>query len=475
MANFILEKRGYFWWHEKPVAEHQFAPNMSVTGKLTITEEGRIKLELDGVLSKDGVPQIFGQKSLEKNQHIQGIFSDTKEYVLLLEPHSNGGQIGVVSYEPFYATSCLIGYSQFPHGKKLHSKKLTVDLRGYEAWLRLGTTEVKQTRTGISAKYLKPKSISYPQADGKISITSSCNANKEWRSPDLSFKQTTSLTYNYTKAIVLEKAQAEFRLIEELLTLLTNSEYRLDWPQISFAGRQCTYYFSRGSRLAKAPEWHECWTNFPKLRDDFGQLFANWKAKREDFGAGFNLYFATRRGMSLYLEHRFASLMWGIESFHREKHPSKTLPKVFTDQEKRILNNIQDKSDKDWLARQLSGNKEAKLAKKVFDAFNVIPLALDEIKLREFSNRCAIRRNDISHYGGSREKEKSDSFSEELIKLTDALSYLYHFLLLHEIGVSEEIIKWWFHQGFETSKIKSTLAQAGLMEHRRPALPKPHG
>jgi hypothetical protein len=46
----ILEESGYFWWSDVAVAQNQFAPDSSVVGKLTIDQEGRIRLELDGVL-----------------------------------------------------------------------------------------------------------------------------------------------------------------------------------------------------------------------------------------------------------------------------------------------------------------------------------------------------------------------------------------------------------------------------------------
>ncbi|MDA9393123.1 hypothetical protein WN73_21680 [Bradyrhizobium sp. CCBAU 45394] len=56
------------------------------------------------------------------------------------------------------------------------------------------------------------------------------------------------------------------------------------------------------------------------MRDAFGDIWSNWKQKREEFGPGFYLYLGTRRGLSLYPEHRFVNLIWGIEAFHRTEY-----------------------------------------------------------------------------------------------------------------------------------------------------------
>jgi len=75
MKTYILEDHGYFWWHDAPIPEGHLAPDSSVTGVLRIEENGRIELELDGILWSDDNPMhsVFGndtpapQKSVFKD------------------------------------------------------------------------------------------------------------------------------------------------------------------------------------------------------------------------------------------------------------------------------------------------------------------------------------------------------------------------------------------------------------------------
>jgi len=51
MANAI-EQRGFFWWAgDSSRASH--SPQTAVPGLLTVTAEGRIRLEVDGALASD--------------------------------------------------------------------------------------------------------------------------------------------------------------------------------------------------------------------------------------------------------------------------------------------------------------------------------------------------------------------------------------------------------------------------------------
>ena len=52
----ILEERGLLWWSDEPIPEGKFAPEASITGLLTIDEDGRITLELDGYFPNRSFP-----------------------------------------------------------------------------------------------------------------------------------------------------------------------------------------------------------------------------------------------------------------------------------------------------------------------------------------------------------------------------------------------------------------------------------
>jgi hypothetical protein len=287
----------------------------------------------------------------------------------------------------------------------------------------------------------------------------------EQRMHNLAMNEEVSICYTPNKSILLEEVQTLYGLIEDLFILLTDSNYGLDWPQLSYetAKGDCQFYFSRQPSDATKPSWAECWTNFPQLRDNFGLIFSNWKNKRDLFGPGFYLYLGTRRSIKLYIEHRFVNLIWGIESLHRKKTQKSTIPSKLKQKINRILEQVNRRKDQEWLQNRLAHADEPSLEQRIFETFQNLPLELDEKSLRQFATDCARCRNDISHFGGQRKTLDYRAFVTDLHKKSNALSYLYHILLLEEIGVNKEILKYWVYEGYQSREIKNTLTDVGLL------------
>lgn len=278
-------------------------------------------------------------------------------------------------------------------------------------------------------------------------------------------KEEITLVYALNEVANLEGLRQRYGLLEDLFILLTGSHYRLDWPFIRLdPDAKVRWYFQRmrSDVSAVAPSWHECWTNFPQLRQVFGAIWSNWKRKREEFGPGFYLYLGTRRGMPLYTEHRFVNLIWGIEAFHRRKHAAGASD-ALREKIARIVGDVRLPKDKTWLRKKLKHSHEPALADRIFEAFKDLPLGLEEKALRSFSKACADARNDISHYGGHRRGGSYEDFARSLEKMSDALSTLYHCLLLNEVGVDGQVLKWWLHEGYQSYRLKWYFVEVGLL------------
>ncbi len=230
-----------------------------------------------------------------------------------------------------------------------------------------------------------------------------------------------------------------------------------------------TLYFEKLTPKATPPLRHQCATNFPRIKEKFGALFSTWRTKREKFGSAFYLYLGTRRGMQLYPETRFAMLIWGIEAFHRNKYgeggrSGRTAARI-----ENIISQLPAKKDRKWLASQLRHADEPNLEQRIFETLNRLPIGLDPKRLRKFASECARKRNEISHFGGQRQRAGVYSdFVLALYKLSDALSSLYHALLLFEIGLDDEMVQAWIYKSFYSSRIKFRFVEVGLMEAENP-------
>lgn len=470
----ILEERGYFWWHDEAVPENAFAPDSSVTGTLTIDEEGTIKLELDGYFSsekrsplsvlEEDDDQICSEKA------IQGRLKGSSRHVLLLSIRKAGSQFrsNGISYEGFAAAACLVGAHKFPDGAKaFESSLLTIDLAGLESWLCLGNIKIERTREDISMSHRIPAPDVYSLDDGiltmRYDISAPCFVDAKRTVDRANFIESVELQFEPTAIKSLKQMKDEYLSMRDLLILLIGKECRLGWPVLKVGDGHYQYYFEGGGRVTgDAPTWDLCWTNYLKLRLSFGGIVNSWKRKREEFGPGFYLYLGIRRGMQLYIEHQFVMLIWGLESFHRKKNPPAGNTKLES-KIARILGQISKKRDRDWLEDRLKNAGEPSLQQRLLSVFSDLPLDLDAKKLSEFCKECADRRNDISHFGGERYTGSRQDFLSDLIKKSEAISYLYHALLLNEIGVAPDILRDFLFQGYSSFRSKFAFKTAGLI------------
>lgn len=188
-------------------------------------------------------------------------------------------------------------------------------------------------QTTVTAKYRRNRDVSYATPAGRLAISfdNSVTSTGAVFGAALSMQESAVATLSFKTAIPLEKVARQYQPFEDLLLLLTGSDHTLDWPLVSGIGnsRSRLYFPKMSSRsAAPPPRAHECCTSFPRLRPHFGDIWTQWITKREAFGPGFYLYLGTRRGITLYIENRFANLVFGLEAFNRRKYPAAVPPPV---------------------------------------------------------------------------------------------------------------------------------------------------
>ena len=351
--------------------------------------------------------------------------------------------------EQFDSDFCIIGNSATTrNAKSLRFSKLSVSLAGLEHWRRneaITTSREKSNGPANSRDVTYAATLTeYQLDDGRISLRTDvhCSASEKMQYREIAFRQYDWLDWHPAKTGTPEAMRQEFGLIEEFLAILTGTYYSLDWPLISLKvgskAETYTLYFWRNLERSMIPEISNLWTTFPQIRDTFGTLYSNWRKKRREYGSGFYLYLAALRSTPMYIEHRFVNLIWGIESLHRGVNPEPTASKS-----PQIVDDIIKKADKllnskerRWLKWQQSIHTEPTLEYRITSTFARLHWKITKTSLDDFARRCQIRRNNISHYGGPKDKSESyEAFLRELMELTEGLTPLYHAALLQEIGL----------------------------------------
>jgi hypothetical protein len=150
-------------------------------------------------------------------------------------------------------------------------------------------------------------------------------------------------------------------------------------------------------------------------------------------------------------------------SFTRKKYAA-SVSDALSKKIDRILGQVADMKDKDWLRDRLKNVHEPPLQQRIFEVFKALPIDLEEKRLRSFSEACAKLRHDISHFGGQRHGSPYSDFIRDLERKSAALSTLYHALLLHEVGIDAKVLKRWIYEGFGSYSIKRYFVEVGLLE-----------
>ncbi len=465
----ILEERGRFWWSDEPVPNGQFAPDESITGLLTIDEDGYISLELDGYFPNEHGPfGVLTAQGVTFKKNICGVLKTSSRRILLIGVIGSGGQARTtsMSYQRFVATDCLVGDSSlYEVASPMIFSNMEIDLSGFDAWFWFRSIKVSRTEDQITSEWKRPEAAVYEIDGGTLSFEFDVKGSIPYgtQADEIALKERALVCFALRKSETLKQLRDRFKYFEDLLILLVNTEYRMAWPMVTFDGDiKAQWYFARfNSTLApEPPKLHECLTYFPHLRESFGEIWTNWATKREQFGPGVYLYLGTRRGLSLYPEHRFVNLIWGIEAFHRIKWPS-SADKARIEA---IVAQIADKKDKKLVRRCVKYAHEPSLEQRIFSAFKELPIGLDSKRLRSFARACAKARNDISHFGTHRDSGTYSDFVLELEKKSRALSGLYHCLLLHEIGIGEEMLRKWIYHSFSGFRVKYSFVEVGLLD-----------
>jgi hypothetical protein len=187
-------------------------------------------------------------------------------------------------------------------------------------------------------------------------------------------------------------------------------------------------------------------------------------------GPGFYLYLGFRRSAPIYVENRFVTLITGLEALHR-KIKNDAGERGVKEKVVRIIASVIDKKDKKWLTNRLKNAHEPNLEKRLFDLFTSVDLHIDKKRLILFASQCSMIRNDLSHFGEQRNGIEYQAFIRDVTNKNEALSIIYHMIILREIGIDENMIRDWIYN--RSFSAEAYLVEANLLDKRVPQQAKP--
>jgi hypothetical protein len=426
-----VSERGVFWAQGSSGYNGSALQSESrAAGSLIIDEQGHVGIDLEGQI-------VSSQRGFEGPTTIMGILKDGR-FVCVVDARFSGQgsqAYGRLLQQKFDSTMVLIGEHEIQQSlPDLQFDALQCSLDGMEKWLELGAIEIENIEGLFSARHRELPEISYDVLNGKLSVVFQILKPRfpQSRRSELTLKERASIRVHLNVATNSDGILREHRSIHDFVILVSNVSFFAGWPRVKLAG--CDHWYDLYS--LKSDEGDEeasvgtMFASFPSLRDKFGALYNSWRQKGESFRAGFYLYAASRRSSSMYEEHRFISIIWGLEAFHRVR----------------------------W-----GGSRRTHLVDRLTSCIRAIPVDFEEHLLKDFCSSCVDLRNQLSHHGGEANPMSYPAFIEKILNRRLALEPLYHALILDEIGVESKTISDWITNGPQSNIFRSLFFGAGLI------------
>ncbi len=461
-----ISGRGRFWLADEG---DSMKSELATHGTLTIDGQGTITLHPDLVDWKWGGATDTINSIVTRRFDIVGHLMDRNQYVRIESAFVRRPQIAHNGWyaEDIGASACLLSDAIVPGpGSQACITNLRIPLGPLLAWLQRDMPKTEKTATCYEVRYPISPRQEFSLKSGQLAIESDISAIHDFGQRALTLAHLGWIEFKPGSHMNIEMARKLHSDVEDLLILLTDQEFSLDWPriQISHLDTTGTLYYTRRCPPTVSFSAFDCWVLFPQIASNFGTVVENWIEMRAKYGPAFHLYLGTRRGGNLWVEHRFVNLVWGLESLYLQSRSPPPKPDLEA-KIKRVLGSIGPElksADLRWLKGLLKSSLKPTLAERICEIFARLPTEISVESLQKFAKTCAQRRNDISHLGGPRGGKGYDEFVLELYRLSGALDPLYHAAILQQIGIPDAVIQHVFFEGIKSAQIRGRFQHAGL-------------
>jgi len=478
MSKSILKAEGVFRWC-KPGGERD--DSQLVAGTIEIASNGVSMLALTGLLPDDtedqSLSQLFASKAIDQDRWIVGALKDSR-YVFLRRLASDGTTYGAaISHQGFKARDCVVFHHLDVFLDLDKVSKLMVNLDFLGDWASEPAVKVTATRGGAASRASKPKAQTFklPGKTLRLKTSISHTAPAGFLIREATIKQQTFYESEPKTSQSLGAVRDDFHLLEDALLMLSDVDVALPWPTVWYDKSPGVYYFERRRTDPQKVDILKSWAALAwpgtGMGIDLGNMLTNLETQQEILGPGLFLYLGIQRASGLYLENRFSTAIFGLESLHRRVS---TTPRQTKLQAKidRIIKDVQRPKDKAWLSGRLRNAAEPSLEERLFQTFSELEIGLEPKSLLAFAKECADVRNQVAHFGGERHGGSAtyEAFVLRMYVLNEAVRPLYHAVLLNRIGFDPDRIRGYFHRSPYSNQRKQEMKEAGL-EFLVPAVP----
>ncbi len=422
-----FKKRGTWWLPGKE----------SVKGVLSFNEKDGLFLEADSFFKNilhnltTSFPIIHGE-------------ADKKQYTLInsymVGPH--GERTG---YKPAQALEGI-------HLNDIQEKIITgisFGLDDLEKWLNVTGFQqvIDKTKKGVTIHYTNPVTIPFKineAIDGSFIFTFDVKG-KITREVKIIQEVHTEFVFTKTQ-LTYQEALEHFSAFYQFQTFAIQHLPKIQFIKLlanqkDLQGRDITINFYFAAREAE-----QSFTgNYLFYRDEltnFEKIISRWFTLIKQIGPSLKILFETYFPDTWFNENSFLNQCQALETLHRTLYPvSNQESKLFKERRDKVLLQVKDTEDQNWLKDKLMFAGEPTLKERldfVLTKIADIP-SVSRLKLNaDFTTKVVHNRNYYTHYG---KKKKTVVDGKELTRLTVRTKFILILMLLHELGFEHSFME----------------------------------
>lgn len=440
-----FEYNGKWWLPENP--------DKKISGTLRFDPTEGLSLELIGSFKTSKDFNVFLAPNI-----ILGLASNGK-YITLYECFESGSQESKPGFlsSSFFAQVAFIGH-HFEKEEDIVFDSLSLTYSHLEEWTAISGVKIT-TDPNLTISYNPPERIGAKLDDFHIFVDFirkfRIKRNIEYKLKQFTFIEIEphekihfndyrkKICYHIQNFLSLAIGKAVYPLTIEGKT----EACRIELPNRKMIYRNILIFYplKKPSDTSEILFPNNMLFSFKDISDNFEKYLRNWFKKSEMLSPVYDLYFGTLYNLSMYLNHRFLSLVQAIESYHRRVHNGKYLPNDdYCQIYKKLIEAVPKDADKGFrksLEEKLKYHNEFSLRKRLKE---ILEICGDAVNLlihdnNGFINDVVNTRNFLTHYDKSLEMiAKKD---KELYELVLKMKFILEICLLMELGMSTEEIE----------------------------------
>lgn len=448
-----FEYNGIWWLPENPKEE--------ISGTLRFNLREDANLELIGSFKEAKDINTLSQPKI-----ILGITSNGKIITLYkcYESHLHISMPGFLS-SSFIASVVFEGH-HFEKEEDIIFDSLSLNYSHLEEWMRITgfkfklETDSENHLTKNEVSYSFPQKIEAKVDKLNISFDYDFTSGGD-RIKEVNLKQTTfikieprkpiyfndyrrNICYHVQNFLSLAIGRAIYPLIIKGKTKACKTE--LSDGRVVYDDILVFYPTKDLSNLSKKLHPFDMLFSFGDISNNFEKYLRNWLSKSKVLQPVYDLYFGTLYNPSMYLQHKFLSLIQAIESYHSRVYGGKYLSDndYMPTREallKVVCQKINDDDFRKSLKEKLKYLNEFSLQKRLKEILkkcgDVINLLIQDNE--EFIEDVKNTRNFLTHYDKNIERKAKSG--QELYMLVQKMKFVLEICFLIELEMSVETIK----------------------------------